>query len=73
MTTITVKMNTSAPQCDSDATFSRNIRPNVFFRETVCEVVKAGSAPARGFARGYNWYVVRYGSGYAFVTQQDVI
>jgi hypothetical protein len=70
--TVTVKMNTNAAQCNADGIFSSNIRPSVFFRETVTEVVKAGSAGARGFARGYKWYVVRYGAGYAFVTDRDI-
>ena len=69
--TITVKINTNAAQCDENANFSRNIRPNVFFRDTECEVVKTGIAPNVG-RTPYTWYVVRYGSGFAFVTQQDV-
>jgi len=70
--TITISINTHAAQCNAEGIFSSNIRPNVFFRETVAEVVKTGVAPNIG-RKPYTWYVVKYGSGYAFVTDRDIV
>jgi hypothetical protein len=64
---VTVKINTHAAQTNRDGVFSSNIRPNVYFMDTVSKVVKSC------YNGKFMWYVVEYGAGYSFVTSQDLV
>lgn len=72
MEAVTVKIGTHAQTCYADGTFCQNIRPLPFSMDMACEVVKTGTAPARGFARGYTWYVVKVFGSHVFVTDRDI-
>ena len=70
---ITIRAGTQAASCNEHGTFDSNIRPNIYSCEQEAEVVKSGYTPAKGYSKGYMWYVVRYWGGYSFVTSRDII
>lgn len=70
---ITIAAGTQASSCDKEGTLDHNIRPNVYSVARESEVVKTGTVAAKGYSRGYTWYVVKYFGGYSFVTDRDLV
>jgi hypothetical protein len=70
---VTVARGTEAQTCRADGSFHANIRPLPFTMDRACAVVQEGDAPARGYAKGYHWYVVKVFSGYVFVTEHNLV